>query len=86
MSDPLGVLKVTTAEHPATFVEMSPWQVIPGLWLSLTTTLNVQLVLWLQSSVAVQVTVFVPEAKVAPLVGLQLTAAPLHPLATEGAE
>jgi hypothetical protein len=53
------------------FVNTSAGQVIVGASVSLTMTLNVQLVLLPQPSVAVQVTLLVPTVKVVPLAGEQ---------------
>lgn len=51
-------------------------QVIVGAWVSLTVTVKVQLPVRLAASVAVQVTVVTPLAKVEPEAGEQLTVAP----------
>jgi hypothetical protein len=59
---------------------MSAGQVIVGFCVSLTTTRNVQFVLLLQPSVAVQVTVLVPLGNVLPDAGTQLVVTVGQPL------
>ena len=51
-------------------------QVMLGFSVSLTVTVKLQLVLLLDESVAVQVTVLVPFAKLDPLIGVQATLTP----------
>ena len=51
-------------------------QVMLGFSVSLTVTVKLQLVVLLDESVAVQMTVLVPFAKVEPLVGVQATLTP----------
>ena len=68
-------LKLTTAEHcPGSVpVTMLVGQFAVGDWVSLTMTLNEQLLVLPLSSVAVQVTLFVPTPNVEPLAGVQPT-------------
>src|SRR5438874_9758404 len=51
-------------------------QLTTGASMSLTVTLKLQLVVFPEASMAVQVTLLVPLANVLPLVGLQLTVTP----------
>jgi hypothetical protein len=55
---------------------MSAGQLMLGGWVSLTTTWKLQLAVLLALSVAMQVTVVVPLAKMAPLGGVQLSVTP----------
>jgi hypothetical protein len=58
------------------FVAILAGQVIVGAWLSTTVTVNEHVAVLPLVSVAVQVTVLVPRAKVEPLVGAQLLVTP----------
>ena len=79
LSRAVGAVQVTTAPHLSASV---PWAMsagqplITGAWLSTTVTVKVHGVLLPCASVAVQVTVVVPTAKVLPLAGVQLAVAP----------
>ena len=70
--------KLTTASHLLGSVDwvMLDGQVIAGFSVSLTVTVNVQLCVLSDVSVAVQVTVFVPFGKVEPDAGEQAAVAP----------
>ena len=74
----VGVVYVTVAEHwpEAVFVVMFAGHVTVGAWLSTTVTVNVQLPVRFDASVAVQVTVVTPLAKLLPEAGEQETVAP----------
>jgi hypothetical protein len=79
---------VTTDEHtPETFVTMLPGQLnVGGTLLVVTITLNVQLLVLPETSVAVQVTVLVPFGKLEPLAGLQALLTPAQLSLTVGAK
>jgi hypothetical protein len=65
-------------EHWPGSVEVTTFagQVMVGFWVSLTVTVNEQLAVLPEASVAVQVTVLVPFANVEPLAGEQLLVVP----------
>lgn len=63
---------------------MLPGQLIVGFSLSFTVTVNVQLSVLFEVSVAVHVTVVVPFANVEPDAGLQLTDAPAQLSVADG--
>jgi hypothetical protein len=69
----VGVWKATTAEHPAALAVTFSGQVIDGAVASRTVTENEQEAVLLAASVAVQVTVVVPTAKVDPEAGAHVT-------------
>ena len=76
LSEAVGVVKFTTAEHcpAAVVVVMFAGHVIVGFWLSTIVTVKVHCPVLLLASVAVQVTVVVPTAKVDPEAGVHVVA------------
>ena len=73
----VAVKFTTRVQAPeAVLVTIFAGHIVPGSWLSLTVTVNVQVFVLPLVSEAVQVTAVTPLAKVAPLVGTQLTVAP----------
>jgi len=78
LSVAVGAGQVTTAlQTPLSFVAlMLAGQAMAGFSVSLTMTAKLQLLVFPLASVAVQLTVLLPFAKVLPLVGVQLTSTP----------
>jgi hypothetical protein len=76
LSVAVGVYETTAVQLPGELVTMFAGHVMLGGCASLIVTVNVQLVLLADVSVAVQVTVVVPLAKVEPEAGVQLTVTP----------